>query len=138
MTWPRVDGRDVPLLRQTPEKGLGGVAVLGRLGAELGEDPPPGGDGEELGDRSVPEPSGRGALLGPVDVEQRSWAGAVVQAGRVDDPGADGREAVQHGVGVGEHGSGGLRLGCRRSQRSVAAALLIADVVLVLVSARGC
>jgi hypothetical protein len=43
-----VDGGDVAVLGEPAEQGLGGVAVLGRLGAEPGEGAAPGGDGGEV------------------------------------------------------------------------------------------
>ena len=70
-----VDGRDVAVLGKSSEQCFGGDAVLGRFGAESGEDPSPGGDRGYLGYRVRLQPLCGGSLFGPVLVEQFRCAG---------------------------------------------------------------
>ena len=65
-----VDAGDVAALGEPPEQRLGGVAVLGRLGAEPGEGAAPRGDLGHVRNRGRLQPPGGGPLFGPVLFEQ--------------------------------------------------------------------
>src|SRR5690606_15910377 len=71
----RADGGDLALLRQAPEESFRRVAVLGGLGAEAAEGPPPGNDRRQLGDRGLFEAPFRGGLLTDEPVGQGAAAG---------------------------------------------------------------
>ncbi len=94
---------NVAVLGEPSEQRFGGVAVLGRFGAESGEGAAPRGDRGDIRYRGRVQPLGGGSLFGPVLVEQLRWAGSVGQPDRVDDPGADRRVPLGDRVVVGEH-----------------------------------
>ena len=78
--------------------------MLGRSGAELGEDAAPGGDLGEIRYRGSFQPFGGGSLFGAVLLEQLLWTGSVGQPTRVDDSGADRRVPLDDCSIVGERG----------------------------------
>src|SRR5690606_34404004 len=100
----RADGGDLALLRQAPEERFRRVAVLGGLGAEAAEGPPPGNDRRQLGDRGLFEAPFRGGLLTDEPVGEGGGGRAVDAPLGDQDPGSDGGEVGEDLAVVAEHG----------------------------------
>jgi len=67
------------VLGESPEQRFGGVSVLGRFGAECGEDAASGGDLWEIRYVVRVQTLGVGSLFGPVLLEQLRWAGPLAR-----------------------------------------------------------
>ena len=101
----RVEARNLALLRQPAQESLGGAAVARRLDPEGAECTSPGGDAGELREGPVADPFERALLLVAEELPELRLRAAVDDATSVQDAAHDGREAVEYGLGVREHGT---------------------------------